>query len=153
MQWIPAIIGGVSSAYSGAQSRQDGARQAEVMAANARSAKRTAVVNEETQRRQNAQSMGAVRAWASQSGFDPSSGSLADLQSRTAGELELDALTTRYKGDLESLGLTYQGEALTRNARTAQRQGYLNAFASLYSTQVRNNYTSASRINVGSVGD
>ncbi len=58
--------------------------------------------NEERIRRANALRLGEQRAAAAQSGFDPSSGSLASLQSESAGQAELDALTERYKGDLNA---------------------------------------------------
>ena len=70
-----------------------------------------------------------MRAAAAEGGFDPSSGTLADLQSRTAGELELDALTARYKGQLEGLGLEYQGSAARAQGSMAQQNSLLRASA------------------------
>lgn len=58
--------------------------------------------NEERIRRANRLRLGEQRAAAAQSGFDPSSGSLASLQAESAGQAELDALTERYKGDLNA---------------------------------------------------
>jgi hypothetical protein len=63
---------------------------------------RTASANEDRIRRANARRLGEQRAAAAQSGFDPNSGSIAQLQGESAGEGELDALTERYKGDLNA---------------------------------------------------
>lgn len=62
----------------------------------------TSAANEDRIRRANAIALGRQRAAAAQSGFDPSSGSMAKLQSQSAGQAELEALTERYKGDLNA---------------------------------------------------
>lgn len=56
--------------------------------------------NETKVRASNAQALGEQRAQASQSGFDSTTGSLADIQTKSAGNLELDALNARYGGQL-----------------------------------------------------
>ena len=88
--------------------------------------------------------MGNVRASAVESGFDPNAGTLLNIQTKTAGELELDALTTRYRGELEGLGLTQSAAANRANARTATTQGYLNAAGIL--AQAGGSYLGQSRI-------
>ena len=62
----------------------------------------SANANEERIRRGNAIALGRQRAAAAQSGFDPNSGSIAQLQGQSAGQAELEALTERYKGDLNA---------------------------------------------------
>ena len=62
----------------------------------------SANANEERIRRSNAMQLGRQRVAAAQSGFDPNSGSIATLQAQSAGQAELDALTERYKGDLNA---------------------------------------------------
>lgn len=62
----------------------------------------TSSANEDRIRRVNALRMGQQRAAAAQSGFDSSTGSFANLQAQSAGQAELDALTERYKGDLNA---------------------------------------------------
>jgi hypothetical protein len=63
---------------------------------------RTADANETRIRARSAQQLGEQRAAAAQSGFDPNSGTLATLQEQSAGNAELDALTERYKGELNA---------------------------------------------------
>lgn len=62
----------------------------------------TADANEERIRARGAQTLGEQRAAAAQSGFDPNGGSLVTLQEQSAGNVELDALTERYKGQLNA---------------------------------------------------
>lgn len=62
----------------------------------------TADANETRVRANSAQQLGEQRADAVQSGFDANSGSLATVQSQSAGNAELDALTQRYKGQMNA---------------------------------------------------
>jgi hypothetical protein len=101
--------------------------QGDLAQANATNTRATTYANEDTQRRQNTMRMGEVRASAAQSGFDASTGSLATLQTKSAGELELDALTNRYKGQLQAMSFDNEAASLRYGAKAARRQGYLNA--------------------------
>lgn len=144
-QWVGVALsafGAVDGAYGSKNAAEQNAAMAE---AQGRSAKETAVADEETLRRRNKQFMGTVRASAAESGFDASSGSLAELQARTAGELELDALTLRYKGDLQRVGLQYEGDLYRGAAATAGRQGLVNASA-LIGSAVARDYLRSSQI-------
>lgn len=144
--FIPSIIGAGVAIAGGIQQRKRADAQAGALDANARSIRQGAAAEEEAQRRQNAMAMGEVRANAAESGFDPNTGSLAALQFKTAGELELEALTTRYRGQLDALGTEYQAGTLRASGKAAQSSGYLNAFATLYGGQMQQNYLAASRI-------
>lgn len=62
----------------------------------------TADANESRVRANNAQTLGEQRASAVQSGFDANTGSLATLQTQSSGNLELDALTQRYAGQINA---------------------------------------------------
>lgn len=62
----------------------------------------TADANETRLRARSAQDLGEQRATAVQSGFNANTGSLATVQSQSAGNLELDALTQRYKGQINA---------------------------------------------------
>ena len=108
-------------------------QQGDLAQANAANTRAATYANEDTQRRQNAMRMGEVRASAAQSGFDASTGSLATLQTKSAGEMELDALTNRYKGQLQALSFDNEAASLRYGAKAARRQGYLNAFGTLTS--------------------
>ena len=134
--FLPLIAGSVAavgSVYSAQQQRNAGMAAAEQADTNAIAARRAANAREETVRRQNAMRLGEQRASAAQSGFDPSSGSFGDLQGQSAANAELDALSTRYEGELQALNLQQEATGLRRQARTATRQGYLNAAGSLMS--------------------
>ena len=113
----------------------------DVAQANAKNTRLQTNASEETQRRHNAVRMGDLRARAAQSGFDASTGSLADLQVKSAGEMELDALTTRYQGQLEAIGFDNQAAGYRASAKNARRSGYLSAFGTLASSAA--NYMSA----------
>lgn len=73
---------------------------------NAREAKAqgylTADANETRVRASSAQALGEQRAAAVESGFDANTGSLATLQTQSAGNLELDALNQRYAGQINA---------------------------------------------------
>jgi len=143
--FIPAIVGAGVAIVGGMQKNKQAQGAAAAMEANARSTRQGAAAEEEAQRRQNAMAMGEVRASAAQSGFDPNTGSLAALQFKTAGELELEALTTRYRGELQAIGFDYDARATRASGKVAQSQGYLNAFSTLASGAV-SSYLNSSQI-------
>jgi hypothetical protein len=99
---------------------------------NAQIARDQTNANEETLRRQNKVRLGMQRAVAGESGFDPSSGSMLDMQGKSAGELELDALTTRYEGTLKALSFDNESASLRTRAKAAKRSGYMSAFGSIF---------------------
>jgi hypothetical protein len=145
-QFIPLAIMAAGAVIKGMQQNAAAKGAAQAMEANARSTRLGTAAEEESQRRQSAMMMGDVRASAAQSGFDPSSGSLATLQTKTAGELELESLTTRYRGELQALGMDYDAKSTRAAGKQAQSNGYLSAAATLYSGQMQNTYVAASRI-------
>lgn len=98
MGWMQFVQSGMQMAgglYDAAADQKDAALQKRIGLA-------TANANEERIRRDSATALGVQRASAAQSGFDSSSGSFAALQGQSAGALELDALTERYKGELNA---------------------------------------------------
>lgn len=123
----------VGSIYQG---ESEGSRlntAADVAAQNSRQALQQSNAREENIRRVNASRLGEIRAAAAQSGFDPSQGSLAAVQVQSAKEMELDALTQRYDGVVQSIGFKNEEAQLRTGAKSARRTGYLNAFSSLVS--------------------
>lgn len=92
--------------------------------ANARYSRQQGAAAEDTQRRQNALKLGEQRAAAAQSGFDSSSGSMATLQGQSAGELELDALTTRYNALMKTIGYENQAAVFKVNESQARTSAY-----------------------------
>lgn len=135
------VVGQIYQGYAQAAQYKSAANLAET---NARLTRQQTNAAEEAQRRQNALRMGEVRASAAESGFDPSAGSLLNLQTKTAAELELDALTNRYRGELEAIGLQNEAKQLRANARAARTSGFLNAAGTVFSSTMR--YGGATRI-------
>jgi len=113
-------------------------------AANARATRQQSAANEDTQRRLKAVRLGQQRAAAAQSGFDPSSGSLLELQGKSAGQLELDVLTQRYENDLRALSFDNEQTSLLSRAKSSRRTGWMSAFGSL--SEAAGTYFGAPRI-------
>lgn len=129
--FIPYIMAAVGAVYAGDQSRKSANYAADVAKDNALSAAKQGNAAEEQQRRISRMRLGEQRAAAAQSGFDPSSGSFAELQAESAANAELDALTTRYSSTMQSMSLENEARGLRANAKTANMQGYLNAAGTL----------------------
>ena len=141
---IPAAIqAGLQIAQGAAQS---GAMKdaAAAMNAEAKSVRQAGAADEDTLRRNQRMEMGRIRATAAEGGFDPSSGSLAKLQSKSAAEMELDALTSRYRTELKAVGLENDARMMWANAKAARRTANLSAFGTLASSGA--NYFGAPRI-------
>ena len=144
---LTAVAGGIQALgaiYEGNTAAAQSTAAANWAAANAHNTRLQTDAREEMQRRRNAMLLGELRASSAQTGFDPSSGTLAGLQSHSAAQLELDALTERYNGELQAISL--DNEAATyRNRASAQRKtGYLTAAGSVLNAAV--NYYGAPKL-------
>lgn len=131
MSAVGTVLSAGSAIYQGQVAKAEGEAQAAVADQNARTARLQAGAREDMLRRQARARLGEQRAAAAQSGFDPNTGSLLELQGDGAGALELDALTTRYEGALQALSFESQADNLRRSARSAATTGYLNAAGTL----------------------
>jgi hypothetical protein len=131
MQAIPAALQAVGQIFAGDSERRSLNYQADIAQQNAKIAAAQGNAAEEQQRRISRMRLGEQRAAAAQSGFDPSSGSFAELQAESAANAELDALTTRYSSTMQSMSLENEARGLRANAKTANMQGYLNAAGTL----------------------
>jgi hypothetical protein len=131
MEFVPAIFQAGKSIYDGMVKSSELKADAQVADQNARTTRLQANAREDLIRQQSRQKLGEQRAAAVQSGFDPNTGSLLDLQADSAGALELDALTTRYEGTLQALSFSTQADNMRRRAKAATRSGYLNAAGEL----------------------
>jgi hypothetical protein len=131
MQFLPFAVQAVGQVFAGNSQAAAAEGQANIADQNARTARLQANAREESLRRKSSLQLGEQRAAAAQSGFDSSTGSFAQLQGESASNAELDALTTRYEGQLQSLSFQNEAAGLRSNASTARKQGYLNAFGSL----------------------
>jgi pyruvate/2-oxoglutarate dehydrogenase complex dihydrolipoamide acyltransferase (E2) component len=138
-----AGIGALGSIYSGFAQKAQADAMADNAAANAANLRRQSNANEESQRRENKLRMGAVRASAAESGFDPNSGSLASLQVKNAQELELDVLTQRYSDELSSLSLQNEASNLRAQGKAARNSGFMSAAGTVFQGAV--GYGQASR--------
>lgn len=141
--YIPMIMAAVGAVYAGDQSRKATNYQADVAKDNALSAAKQGIAAEDQQRRINRMRLGEQRAAAAQSGFDPSSGDFAALQVQSAANAELDALTTRYSGQMQAISLNNDASMLRTNAKVANTQGYLNAAGSLAGGYAKKSYGSS----------
>lgn len=134
MQFLPfaamamQAVGSIFSGNAEAAQYSAAAKNADI---NARTAYQQAGAREEMQRRENAQRLGDQRAIVAQSGFDPSTGSILTLQGNSAANAELEALTTRYEGQLQALSFTNQAANYRASASSARTTGYLNAAGAL----------------------
>ena len=128
---VAAGVAAVSAIYQGNSQAAELESQADTAKVNARITRQKTDAAEEAQRRRMALERGNQRAAAAESGFDPSSGSLADLQVKSAGEMELDALTQRYEGTLKSISFENEAKQLRASASSARTTGYLTAAATL----------------------
>lgn len=100
--------------------------------ANADRARLVSSANEDSERRKARLMMGQSRAMAAQSGFDPSSGTLAEIQSRNAGELELDILTNRYSNELQALSFENEAASMRSQAKATRISSGLSAAGAIF---------------------
>lgn len=142
--FIPAIIGAGTALYGARQQRQGREYQAEINEQNAKVTRLQSNAEEEARRRQMALDLGRQRAEATETGFNPGGGSFLNLLTKNAGEMELDVLTARYRGQLESMGLEQDAKVQRSNAKKATASGNLSAFGTLYGAQT--NYLQSSMI-------
>ena len=142
--FIPYIVGAAGALYSANQKSVADEHRGKIDEQNARLTLQQTSVAEDSQRRQMAQNLGTLRASAVQSGFDANTGSLATLQIKSAGEMELDVLTNRYRGQLEAIGLQTDAATSRMNAKNSMRSGYLSAAGTLASGY--SNYLQGSKI-------
>lgn len=142
---IPAAIQATAQIMQGQAQGRAMNDAAAGLDANAMGVRRASSADEDTLRRQQAQQLGKMRASADQSGF-VNTGSLADMQAKSAAEMELDALTNRYKSELQAIGYENEARTMRADAKAAKRTGYLNAFSTLASAGGNQVYGGGPRI-------
>lgn len=144
MMAASAAIQAIGSIYEGNAAAAQSQAAANTASANAHAARLQSDAREEALRRRNAMQLGDLRAASAQTGFDPSGGTLATLQSKSAAQLELDALTERYNGQLQSISLENQAASYRSQAKAQRKTGYLTAAGSLFNAA--GNYFGAPKI-------
>jgi HD superfamily phosphodiesterase len=148
---VVGAAGAISSSKAQAASYKSQAEannyNATVNRDNANAAMNAASANELAQRRTNAQRLGAMRAQIGSNGggFVGTNLELADQDAATA---ELDALDTRYRGQMQARGLLaeanlddFQAKAARLNASSATTAGYYGAASSILGSA--SNYSNA----------
>lgn len=142
MQIAATALSAISSISGGNQQAANLNAQATQSEQNAALARQQGGAREYQVRRTNAKRLAEQRAAVAQSGFAPSG--MLDLQGEAAGNAELDALTTRYESELQAIGYQNQAASQRANAKTAKKQGNLNAFGSIM--QGASNYFGGTRL-------
>lgn len=117
------VNGGVQAAatvyegYQRAANYETAAKQDQV---NADTARVQGNADEDRLRWGNEEKLGMQRAAIAESGFSGSSASMDTLQGQSAGQLELNALTLRYKAQMTALDFENQRDADNQAARTTR---------------------------------
>lgn len=117
------VNGGVQAAatvyegYQRAANYETAAKQDQV---NADTARVQGSADEDRLRWGNEEKLGMQRAAIAESGFSGSSASMDTLQGQSAGQLELNALTLRYKAQMTALDFENQRDANNQAARTTR---------------------------------
>jgi hypothetical protein len=145
---LPAVLGGstvtlgtvltvagtafsaISAISQGNAARASGDYNSALYAQNAEVTRQKAQMDENRARRLATQRAGANVAAVGASGIDLSGSALDVLESNAAQE-ELDALIIRWNGTTASQSLEAQGSLSRAQGRSAQRQGYIGAGASI----------------------
>jgi len=151
-----AISSSRAQAASYKSAEQAATYNAEVNMGNATAAETAASANELAQRRLNDQRMGAMRAQAAESGGG-FGGTNAEVLSQSATNMELDALNTRYRGQMQARGLLaqanldeYQSQVDEMNRGSSIRAGYIGAASSALGAA--SNYYNYRSLNYGGSG-
>ena len=132
---IFSVISTVVSAMS-AMNAADAQKQAldynaDVMDAQAQSEREAAAFSETQQREQAAKLRARQRVAYASSGIDLSEGTPLEVLGQQAGEMEMDALTIRYNGEVKAKQSESQAAIYRMQGVQAQRAGFANAGSSL----------------------
>ncbi len=126
-----AVIMAAASVAKGISEYQTGKANAKISKQNASQAILNANENERRQRMQNYISQGTSKAIAGASSLDA-----ADLLESNAMSDELDALTIRHQGLVESINFRNQAKIQSAGATTSLINGFVGAGTSLYGAGV-----------------
>lgn len=131
---------------------------AKVSDMNAQIARNNASVREEAMRRKSRQVLGQQRGAIAQAGIQ-FTGSAIDIMEQSSTMAELDALNTRYEGDLQARGLLatavgerYQAAANRINAKNAQTASFIKAAGQVAGAYATSQYMTAGATTTGTTG-
>lgn len=128
---VSAIGGAMAAKDAGEAQKAAADYNAKVLEAQAQS-EREAAAFEETQQREKAAKMRARQRVAYlASGVDLSEGTPLEVLGQQAGEMEMDALTIRYNGEIKAKQSESQAAIYRMQGAQAKKAGYTNAGSSL----------------------
>lgn len=130
MNYVQGGVNAAAAVYKGYQEAANYETAAKQDMVNAQTVRVQGNAEEDRVRYDSALKMGVQRAAIAESGFSGSSASFDTLQQQSAGQLELDALTTRYKANLKALDFENQAAAENRAASTARHNANINKITS-----------------------
>lgn len=126
MSVFSAIKGGNAAAQSATYDANQNAQ-------NAITARRQADVEALKVRRRGAQVMGDIRASYGASGVDGAQGTPLDVLEDSAAQIELDALTEKYNGELQALGFERSAALDIKRGKDAVSAAKVGAVSALVS--------------------
>lgn len=125
-----AGISFLGAMYQGQQAQQQANFNAAVAEKNARLSKQKAAVDEQRSRVASKKQLGSIRAGYAASGVNLE-GTALDVLSESAATAELDALTIRYGGEMESQAFSEQAVQDRRAGEAAKTGSYMSGAGSL----------------------
>lgn len=138
---LPYIAMGLAAGTAAYGSYQSGQAQKKVASANEDMAfneaqaifKATAEKEQQTRRKMNAL-MGEQRALYSKAGVDITSGSPLEVLTQQAEDAEKQALSVRYAGDAQAIGMLNKGSIMGYQGAQAEEAGNIGAIGSIFNT-------------------
>lgn len=125
------VMGAIGTFAQGQQAAQVGARNAQIMREQATANDSATYAREGLTRQRNASFMANQRASLSANGIDPASGSALVGVGQSAVDAEMDALTVRYEGLLQSRDMRIQADMTQWEGRAKRRQANFSAVTQL----------------------
>ena len=132
----PLMIAGtalnaIGQIANGRQAAAIGNRNSAILNEQARQTDIATIGREGIARDRSAQSLSQQRVAMLQNGLDPSSGSALFATSQSIRDSEMDALTLRYEGLMQSRDLRMQADLAKWRGKAARNQSYLSAAGSI----------------------
>lgn len=133
MSYVNGAVQAAATVYKGYQESANYETAAKNYEVNAATAARQGAAEEDRMRFGDELKLGVQRAAIAESGFSADSASLDTLQSQSKGQLELDALTSRYKTQIDVLDWTNRRDVANRAGRTARHNANVNKVSAFIS--------------------
>lgn len=124
------VLGALGAMQQGQQAQAAANYNAQIQEQNAAVSRAEAGERESEVRRRSAMVLGSQRAAVAQAGGG-SGGSAADIMQQSAVSAELDALTTRYEGEMRARGFEQEAASHRYSGEVAASRASSQAFASI----------------------